>query len=365
MDLHIHFNTLTDAEGMASFARNTLGANKDLLVTEFSPVWRYKDHLDDAIGATTAGVDFATQYGYSASLEVDEYLKDAFANQVPRQEWTDFINSQPWFNTNHLSDMHDLFEQYGVSVATLGFAQPLSMRGLDPTVDGYSPFHINWLYINALVEGDTLDAYNEPYMEDWLHSQYFQADLNGDDAITLADYDIIKNHLNTDVDDLSYNQLLQIGDTNLDRAVDYTDLQRFFESYATVNGVRLGDFDGNGVVNAADWPVMLAHMNTSVAGYDPSLWQSLGDINQSGSVDRNDYRIFKHAFLAAGNDLASLTANGQSLAVPEPSCGALTLSACLCLTAGKWWSNQSRSPSPAPRLRQRGGLRFWAPGLRK
>ncbi|QDU56227.1 hypothetical protein [Aeoliella mucimassa] len=347
MDLHIHFGTTAEARGMAQFARQTLGAEKDLLVTEFSPVWRYKDHLNDAIGATAAGSAFASQYGYASSLEVDEYLKNAFANQVSRQEWTDFITSQPWFNTNHLSDMHGLFEEFGVSIATLGYAQPLSMRGLDPTKPNYSPFHINWLYISALVEGTTLEAYNELYMEDWLHEQRFLADLDDDSQITLADYDTIRSSLHQDVANLSYNELLKLGDLNLDRSVDYLDLQRFFDSYASVNGVRLGDLNGDSIVDVTDWPLMLANMNTSLVaqGIDESLWQSMGDINRSGWVDRNDFRLFKNAYLAAGNRLASLEAGDSEIAAPEPTCCSLTVAACVWLGGRHWFQYSKRTAS--------------------
>lgn len=322
MDLHVHFNSQSEAEAMLAYGRAQLGPDKDIIVTEFSPVWRYKDALDDPIDATSAGNQFAQDYGYAPNTLVGDYLKNAFANQVTRTEWTDFIESQPWFNENHLADMHALFREYDVSIATLGFAQPLSMRGLDPTRPGYSPFHINWLYINALVEGSRLEAYNEHYMDDWLTSQDLLADFDRDGQIDLEDYLTLRNNQLLDLSSLSNVQSLQLGDMNLDRTIDPLDLELFAAAFESANGTpfTLGPADINGdlSIDGEDWVILLENMvrDLQAESFPQELWPLLGDIDGSGRVDRLDFREFKTAYeLFHGPDsFASLIR-----AVPEPT----------------------------------------------
>ncbi|MAT68696.1 MAG: hypothetical protein CMJ58_04160 [Planctomycetaceae bacterium] len=239
VDLHVHYDTLQEAQEMMQFARSTLGAGKDLLATEFSPVWRYQNALDEPIGADPAGAQFAQQYGYEPSLLVQDYLHDAFASQVSRQEWTDFIVSQPWFNEHHIRNMHALFRQHGVSVATLGYNQTEAMRGLDPTRSGYAPFQINWLFIEGLVEeSEPLDASNEPYMADWLDAQHLLADVDRDSDIDLSDWQLMLPNLMRDLaaEQIPPEQWLAAGDLNKSGQVDRTDFRIFKDAYVSRYG---------------------------------------------------------------------------------------------------------------------------------
>lgn len=323
LDVHIHFDTEQQARSMLNYARQQLGTQKELLVTEFSPVWKYQNAFDDSIGATAAGMQFAQQYGYSPSMRVDDYLTAAYDDQVSRQEWTDFIISQPWYNEDHLDDMQSLFREFNVSIATLGFSQPLSFRGTNASSGSYVPYHINWLYIIGLIEGDDLlEAYNEPYMEDWLHSQNALADVQADGAVNLHDLHLIQGNLGLNTSALTSAQAVRAGDVNLDRTVDADDLARFAVLFEAIHGVPVylvdpADIDRNGEIDAADWTVLLNNMtrDLSAAGIDPTLWMANGDLNQSGIVDRNDFRQFKLAYetLNGSGSFATLTA------VPEPT----------------------------------------------
>ena len=315
LDLHVHFDSQEQARAMLEYGRQQIGEDKDLLVTEFSPVWRYENALNDPIGATSDGALFAQQYGYSPTLEVDEYLTTAYSSQVSRQEWTDFIESQPWYNENHIADMHATFREFDVSVATLGFSQPLSFRGTNAASGNYTPFHINWLYIIGLIEGtDFLEAYNERYMDDWLAAQHDRADIDRNGMVDVADYQQIMASMALDLEDVQFSDSLQLGDVNLDRSIDADDLVHFFDSFEATNGFRLGDLNGNGIVENGDWQMLLSNLVADLNTIDPLLWQSMGDFDKSGMVNRADFRIFKDALAAELGVSVSLNA----VAVFEP-----------------------------------------------
>lgn len=170
IDLHLHYDDLSQAAAMLDHARTAIGDDSMLFVTEYSPVFRYKQHVNDPLGTTTMGQTFASKYGRSPDMQVDEYIQAAKQEQISRDEWTDFIQSMDWFNEDFVNHTYRLFSHYGVDVATVGFTQYAVMRNEDWTRDTWLPFHINFLYLPAIVEG-AVDAYNEPYMKDYRRIQ--------------------------------------------------------------------------------------------------------------------------------------------------------------------------------------------------
>ncbi len=77
----------------------------------------------------------------------------------------------------------------------------------------------------------------------------------------------------------------------------------------------LPDFNGNGVVDAADYVVW--RNNNGLTG---GATLSQGDANGDGNVNSADYSLWRANFgLTAGSGSGSLAAAG----VPEPSCGVL------------------------------------------
>lgn len=319
MDIHIHVNNLSQAESQLNYTRSQLVPAKDLLVSEFSPVWRYKDALDDPIGQSPAGAQFAQQYDYPSTMHVLDYLSAAFADQVSRQEWTDFISSQPWFNTNHVADMHQLFKQYDVSVATMGFAQQLSLRGFQPTND-WNPYTLNWLYIAGLVNASPLsEAYNEPYMEDWLAAQNALADLNRDGLVDMTDYNVLQSNLSTDVAALSNVDALSRGDLNLDRVIDTRDRDLFDAAYERVNKPAFmnSDFNGDGRQDAFDLWIFRRNWLSRNDSTGITAFQ-LGDRNRDGVNDLADWVMIRQDFINAGA-VSTFNAFQNSNPVPEPS----------------------------------------------
>ena len=86
-----------------------------------------------------------------------------------------------------------------------------------------------------------------------------------------------------------------------------------------------GDYDGSGDIDSADWPTILASLNSSVADLDNINRYLAGDLTGNGFVDRNDFRRFKE--LAAGSSASALAAELAN--IPEPGslalCGLGTL----------------------------------------
>jgi hypothetical protein len=86
----------------------------------------------------------------------------------------------------------------------------------------------------------------------------------------------------------------------------------------------LGDTDGNGIVNIADFEPIRANFRKSVS------MRSEGDLVRNGVVDFADFRQWKDAFTAAGGSLAGLNLNFGAN-VPEPSAAIIVLSAAIAL----------------------------------
>lgn len=153
VDLHVHYDELDDARKMIETARELL-PDAMLTVTEFSPMKRYEKHVRTPIGGWESGQRFAEKYGYSQEMTVVDYFDLAKATPRPRDEMADFYRAMPWYAGDELERIFELFEQYDVSVATLGFIQGEGTRAADWKRSDWSPFHINLLYQQALIEGD-------------------------------------------------------------------------------------------------------------------------------------------------------------------------------------------------------------------
>lgn len=152
VDLHVHFDQFAEAEEMVATVREDL-PDAMLTATEFSPVMRYERYKNEPIDRSDAGRRFAAEYDVPAGTTVVEYLDAATEDPVSRAELRDFMDAMPWYNTDHLADMCDLFDEYDVRVGTFGFLQGRAMRDEDWTTD-WIPFHINFLFQRALLATD-------------------------------------------------------------------------------------------------------------------------------------------------------------------------------------------------------------------
>lgn len=121
-DFHMHQPDYKTSLEAADFIRKEI-PRKPFIVTEFSFVWHWKEHLGDQIGNSKAGRQFADRYGIDPKITVAEYSTRAFSKPVSETEWQDFMQSQPWFEPHYLDVMGRLMERHGVEVATYAFTQ--------------------------------------------------------------------------------------------------------------------------------------------------------------------------------------------------------------------------------------------------
>ena len=152
VDLHVHYGRLQAVRRTLEIARERV-PDGVITVTEFSPVFRYRKHVRTPIGEWEAGRRFATEYGYSPDMTAVDYFELAKDDPRPRGELGDFYGAMPWYRGDELRRAYRLFERYGVDVGTFGFLQDAGMRNADWRRPGWMPFHINFLYQNALMRG--------------------------------------------------------------------------------------------------------------------------------------------------------------------------------------------------------------------
>lgn len=150
-DFHVHEPDMKASRQAIEFMHKNV-PSKPLIITEFSLVFAWKDHLGDDIGSGAAGKAFAKQYGVPPNLSVADFCNRSFENPVPEQEWHDFLESQPWFDGHYLDEIGTIMSANGVTVATYAFT-------LDPLKDaGAKPFHVTldkapWFLNDILIPG--------------------------------------------------------------------------------------------------------------------------------------------------------------------------------------------------------------------
>jgi glucose/arabinose dehydrogenase len=86
----------------------------------------------------------------------------------------------------------------------------------------------------------------------------------------------------------------------------------------------LGDLDGNGVIDIADWTTLRTNFHADLTGLSPAQAYALGDLNGDLLNNSLDFGLFKDAFVEANGSAAF----AQLFTVPEPSFSSLWLLAC-------------------------------------
>ena len=93
--------------------------------------------------------------------------------------------------------------------------------------------------------------------------------------------------------------------------------QRWWLAHVNIPGVSPGDYNGNGIVDAADYTVWRDHLgqNYSLPNRDPGA---------SGPISQSDYDYWVAHFGQSGSGAAS---SGTQVAVPEPGTTLLAITA--------------------------------------
>lgn len=149
VDLHPHIPDEAATQAFLDYVLPKLRPEQTFLVTEFSLVWYWQQHLTDTIPAT-----FAKRYGYAAGTQVWQVIGDAIKNPFPSHKWNEFLSSSPWFESkkHFLRDEMQLFRATGrLAVATYGFRQIPSMTA------NWSATKVPWL-LNCVYAPLTVQA---------------------------------------------------------------------------------------------------------------------------------------------------------------------------------------------------------------
>lgn len=137
VDLHPHVAEEAAIQAFLDYTLPRLRPGQTFLVTEFSLVWYWQQHLTDRIPAA-----FARRYGYSPDRQVWEVIGDAVKQPFPARKWNDLLSESPWFESkkHFLRDELERFRATGrLAVATYGFRQIPSMTA------GWSATKAPWL----------------------------------------------------------------------------------------------------------------------------------------------------------------------------------------------------------------------------
>jgi hypothetical protein len=147
-DLHMHMPDFAANQLMLSYVIPWLRPDQKFLVTEFSLVLLWYQHLSDAISP-----DFTSRYNLPSTLEVYQFINLALQNPVPDAEWRDFLESCTWYvqQKEFLSNAYNLFRGTGkLGVANYGMLQSWT-KDVSFTATSM-PWLLNALFASATVK---------------------------------------------------------------------------------------------------------------------------------------------------------------------------------------------------------------------
>ena len=141
IDLHIHVPSMQAFEQQLSYTRSLIGnSDKGLIVSEFSLMWLFKQNLTTALcfGEGQPGVDFCDRLraesvlgrellerrGTATELEfINTFLKAPASQKLSKELFNEYFRSRAYLPANFMGEANQLFNQYGVRVATYTFDQ--------------------------------------------------------------------------------------------------------------------------------------------------------------------------------------------------------------------------------------------------
>lgn len=148
VDIHPHVAAIEDSQKYLDYILPKLRRDQKFLVTEFSLVLLWQQHLRDTIPA-----EFARRYELPADTKVWQVIKQATERPFPQRKWHDFLSMSPWFENHkhYLRNQIQKFRDTGrLAVATYGVAQaPAMVKDFGPDKQ---PWLLNSLYSNLTVQ---------------------------------------------------------------------------------------------------------------------------------------------------------------------------------------------------------------------
>ncbi|MEV4359459.1 hypothetical protein [Nonomuraea sp. NPDC049625] len=137
VDIHPHIPAPENAQPFLDYILPRMRPDQTFLVTEFSLVWYWQQHLKDPVAAT-----FAQKYGFPSGTLVWQVIKAAIDKPFSERKWDDFLAGSPWFTSQSgfLRDQMKLYRGTGrLAVATYAFKQD------DLMVENFGPGKAPWL----------------------------------------------------------------------------------------------------------------------------------------------------------------------------------------------------------------------------
>ena len=142
VDIHPHVAAADDVRRYLDYVLPALRADQRFLVTEFSLILLWKQHLRDPVDA-----GFANRHGLATGAPMWRAIAEAIRRPVDERAWTDLLLSNRWFadNRGFLGDQLARFRDTGkLAVAAYGVSQgPAMTRHFGP--DSH-PWLLNSLY---------------------------------------------------------------------------------------------------------------------------------------------------------------------------------------------------------------------------
>ena len=171
-DYHMHQPDMATTKMAMEFMHRSI-PSKPLMVTEMSLVWKWKEHLSDPVGDSTAGKEFCRKYGLTSQTTVAQFLNAAFQRPVPEAEWQAFLASQEWFDAHYLADMVSLMQGNGVKIATYALTWNPKPQVPKPITPATAPWFLNQLLVPgmAFVPGGDRLPENYGFFSDYVHYQ--------------------------------------------------------------------------------------------------------------------------------------------------------------------------------------------------
>ncbi len=166
VDVHIHHAGIDQINDFLDYTTHRINENQKVLISEFSLKDHFRTKTDENIPE-----DFANEYGYDPDMQNYQYLDSALKNNVPRQEWVDFLSSSYWFENRkrYIWNAFQRFKSYDeFHIATYALRQSYPFNQ-DFTVNT-DPWILNGLFGNRTVVSDPetgQDQFNYAWIEDF------------------------------------------------------------------------------------------------------------------------------------------------------------------------------------------------------